>query len=253
MTGGCSGDGASGDGSPVAGGVSVVGGVSSAGGVSVAGGGVGSLAAGGGVEGGASSGADGCVSPLVPAGDGVLVGPDVESLASCEGPPDEDGAAFGAVEGAAGEGDGEPAPVVRSDTPSRAFASSRRGSPEVAAVRPSRTVRTVFRTVSLPPSSSVDTCSSTRSTTPGRMRSTSSVGVGLSESGASEVRSETTTTAAATTPTPADAYPRPVRPRRESPRRERKFGRGGAGAFAPRPSLRIRLRTSFVTAGPPSS
>jgi hypothetical protein len=163
------------------------------------------------------------------------------------------GAAFGAVEGAAGEGDGEPAPVVRSDTPSRAFASSRRGSPEVAAVRPSRTVRTVFRTVSLPPSSSVDTCSSTRSTTPGRMRSTSSVGVGLSESGASEVRSETTTTAAATTPTPADAYPRPVRPRRESPRRERKFGRGVAGAFAPRPSLRIRLRTSFVTAGPPSS
>ena len=116
-----------------------------------------------------------------------------------------------------------------------------RALPEPAPAKPSRTFRTVFCTVSLLPSSSVAACSSICSATPGRTRSTTCRGIGLSESGANQVSNETTATAAAITPAPANkdfCLSRLRRPRR-------RFGRRRAGAFIPRPLLLSRINFSI--------
>ncbi len=128
------------------------------------------------------------------------------------------------------------------------LALASRAIPEPAPAKPSRTFRTLFCTVSLLPSSKVAACSSTCSATPGRTRSIICRGMGLSESGANQVRNETTTAAVATTPAPANKDLRLLPPR--GPRR--KFRRGKAGAKTPRPSLRISFCTSFGTAEPAS-
>jgi hypothetical protein len=214
-----------------AGGCSVVGG----GGSSV-GGGVGGCSVGGGssvagdgslVVGGSASvaGADGS---LVPVGDGSrLACSGDSSFVVCEGPSSV-GVDVLDVGRIAGEGDTE------------LLALAIRPIPEPTATKPSRTLRT---TVSLPTPSSVATCSSTCFRTPGRTRSTTSMGcgMGLSELGANQVRSETAATNATATPVIADTYPRLTRPKRS-----RRFGRARrAGAFTPRPSLRISFGISF--------
>jgi hypothetical protein len=116
-----------------------------------------------------------------------------------------------------------------------------RALPEPAPAKPSRTFRTVFCTVSLLPSSSVAACSSICSATPGRTRSTTCRGIGLSESGANQVSNETTATAAAITPAPAnkDFCLSPLR------RPRRRFGRAKAGAFILRPLLLSRINFSI--------
>ena len=121
------------------------------------------------------------------------------------------------------------------------LALASRAIPEPAPAKPSRTFRTLFCTVSLLPSSKVAACSSTCSATPGRTRSIICRGMGLSESGANQVRNETTTAAVAITPAPANKDLRLLPPRR--PRR--KFGRAEAGAFIPRPLLLSRIRFSI--------
>jgi hypothetical protein len=112
---------------------------------------------------------------------------------------------------------------------------------EPAPDKPSRTFRTVFCTVSLLPWSTVAACSSICSATPGRMRSTTCRGIGLSESGANQVSNETTTTAATITPAPANKDLCLSPPRRPRSR----FGRRRAGAFIPRPLLLSRINFSI--------
>jgi hypothetical protein len=121
------------------------------------------------------------------------------------------------------------------------LALATRAIPEPAPAKPSRTFRTLCCTVSLLPSSKVAACSSTCSTTPGRTRSIICRGMGLSESGANQVRNETTTAVVAITPAPANKDLRLLPPRR--PRR--KFRRAEAGAFIPRPLLLSRISFSI--------
>ena len=168
------------------------------------------------------------------------------------------GAAVGGVEGSSilggdvspvlGEGSSETGIAVLGvgrvggeDTTDLLLAFAIRAIPEPAPAKPSRTFRTVSCTVSLPPSSTVAARSSICSATPGRTRSTTCRGIGLSESGANQVRNETTTTAAAITPVPANkdlCLSPPRRPRST-------FGRDRAGAFVPRPLLLSRINFSI--------
>jgi hypothetical protein len=120
------------------------------------------------------------------------------------------------------------------------LALASRAIPEPAPAKPSRTFRTLFCTVSLLPSSKVAACSSTCSATPGRTRSIICRGMGLSESGANQVRNETTTAAVAITPAPANKDLRLL-----PPRRPRKFRRAEAGAFIPWPLLLSRISFSI--------
>ena len=127
------------------------------------------------------------------------------------------------------------------DTTDLPLAFAIRAIPEPAPAKPSRTFRTVFCTVSLLPSNTVAACSSICSATPGRTRSTTCRGIGLSESGANQVSNETTATAATITPAPAnkDLCLSP-------PRRSRVgFGRERIGAFVPWPLLLSRINFSI--------
>jgi hypothetical protein len=211
-------------GSSVAGGSSSVVGGGSSGpgeGSSVAGGVVGRLVVGGGaaVRGGAA---------VVGSEVSTVLGGDVSPVLG-EG-SSETGIAVLGVGRVAGE-----------DTTELLLAFAIRASPEPAPAKPSRTFRTVFCTVSLLPWSTVTACSSICSATPGRMRSTTCRGIGLSESGANQVRNETTTTAAAITPAPANKDLCLSPPRRPRSR----FGRRRAGAFIPRPLLLSRINFSI--------
>ena len=240
-TGGAAGSSAGGAGSSAAGGGGSPGGSSAIGGVT------GSLGAGGASVGGASVG-----DASVGGADGSLVVAGRElSLGGAEDPLGADGS-LGA-EGSSEDGEvGVLLGVGR--TAGKGTDEALPGMASCAALRPapttpSRTLRTVFCTVSLLPSISAAACSSTCSTAPGRTWSTSCSGTGVSESGASQVSKETTTTAAATTPAPANNDPRLA----GRPRRSRKaFRRGKAGAFSPRPSLRISFCTTFNTVEPAS-
>jgi len=216
-------------GSSVGGGSSVVGG-----GTSVAGGGSSVVGGGTSVAGGGSTVAGEVVGSLV-VGSGASVvivgevsrvlGGDVSPVPPVlgEGFPEVDVTVLGGVRRDAGEG-----------VTGLLLALANRAIPELPAAptKPSRTFRTVFCAVSLLASSSVAACSSICSATPGRTRSTTCRGIGLSESGANQVRNETTATAAAITPAPAnkDLCLSPLR------RPRRGFGRGRrVGAFSPRP------------------
>ena len=216
-------------------------------------GGAGSSAAGGGGSPGGSSAIGGVTGSLGAGGaDGSLVVAGRElSLGGAEDPLGADGS-LGA-EGSSEDGEvGVLLGVGR--TAGKGTDEALPGMASCAALRPapttpSRTFRAVFCTVSLLPSISAAACSSTCSMAPGRTWSTSCSGTGVSESGASQVSKETTTTAAATTPAPANNDPWLA----GRPRRSRKaFRRGKAGAFSPRPSLRISFCTTFNTVEPAS-
>lgn len=179
------------------------------------------------------TGADGGVgSPVVGGGASVVVGGEVPPVLGGVSPVvGEDSSEVGVTVLSAGRFAGEGA------TELLLLALAIRAIPEPVPANPSRTFRTVLCTVSLPPSSSVAVCSSICSATPGRTRSTTGRGIGLSESGATQVRNETTATAAAITPAPANkdlCLSPPRRPRR-------RFGRAEAGAFVPRPLLLSRI------------
>jgi hypothetical protein len=229
------------DGGPsVGGGVGppVVGG----GGFSAAGGGSSVVGVGSSVTGGDSSvaGDDVFGSLVVGGGASVVVGREGSAVLDGDVSPvlgegsSEAGVAVLGVGRAAGEGATELLLLLLLVLAIRAL-------PEPAPAKPSRTFRTVFCTVSLLPSSSVAACSSICSATPGRTRSTTCRGIGLSESGANQVSNETTATAAAITPAPAnkDFCLSPLR------RPRRRFGRAKAGAFILRPLLLSRINFSI--------
>ncbi len=219
--------GAGGGSSVAGGGFSAAGGGSSVvgGGSSVAGGGGSSVA-----EGGSPVAGDDVVGSLVVGGGALVVvvvgGGDVSPVLG-EGSSEVGVTVPGGVGRVAGEG----------ATNLLLAVLATRAIPEPAPAKPSRT----FRTVSLLPSSSVAACSSICSATPGRTRSTTCSGTGLSESGASQVRNETTATAAAMTPAPANRDLRLSPPRR--PRRT--FGCAEAGAFVSRPLLLSQISLSI--------
>jgi hypothetical protein len=209
----------------------------------VAGGGFSTAGGGSSVAGGGSSGtgegssvAGGVVGPLVVGGGAAVRGGEVSTVLGGDVSPvlgegsSETGIAVLGVGRVAGE-----------DTTELLLAFAIRASPEPAPAKPSRTFRTVFCTVSLLPWSTVTACSSICSATPGRMRSTTCRGIGLSESGANQVRNETTTTAATITPAPANKDLCLSPPRRPRSR----FGRRRAGAFIPRPLLLSRINFSI--------